>query len=81
MNWTVIDNANQTEIKIIKGIIPWSNFPGKIESFDPGSPKKYLIGPDLVISHDTTNVANVDSNSTTGNDPEKSRRIRECRMS
>ena len=72
MNWTVIDNANQTKIKRIKGII---------ESFDPGSPKKYLIGPDLVISHDTTNVANVDSNNTTGNDPKKNRRIRECRIS
>ena len=38
---------------------------------DVGKPNQYLFGPDLVISHDINNVDNVDSNNTTGNDPEE----------
>ena len=75
MNWIVIDNASQIINIKSNGIDPLSIFPGRSESLDVGKPNQYLFGPDLVITHETANVDNVDSNNTTGNDPAKGRKV------
>ena len=62
---TVTNNTNKTAV----GSIPPRAFPGSMESFLVGRPKKYLRGPDLVISQDTIKVAIVDRSNTIGRDP------------
>ena len=53
---------------------PPSLDPGSNELYFVGSPNKYLMDPDLVISQDTRRVAAVDNVSKTGNDPNKNRK-------
>ena len=53
----------------ITGTIPLRALPGKQDSFFVGKPKKYLKGPDFVISQETAKVPIVESMRTMGNDP------------
>ena len=62
--------VNITDNTVV-GSIPPIALPGNMESFLVGRPKKYLSGPDLVISHDTIKVAIVDNIRTIGSDPVK----------
>ena len=49
---------------------PPIGFPGKTEESGVGRPKKYLMGPALVIPQDTSRVPMVERIRTTGKDPE-----------
>ena len=51
------------------GANPFMNVPGNTELL-VGRPKKYLIGPALVIPQDTSRVPMVERIRTTGKDPE-----------
>ena len=53
----------------MRGTIPLSLLPGRKESGEVGRPKKYLSGPDLVMSQDTASVPIVDRIRTIGKDP------------
>ena len=60
---------------IVWGRKPPIALPGKTEESLVGRPKKYLIGPALVIPQDTSKVPIVERIKTTGKDPETIPRI------
>ena len=54
---------------MVSGKNPFIFFPGIKESGEVERPKKYLIGPALVISQETSRVPNVAKIRTIGSDP------------
>ena len=53
----------------MSGTIPPSLLPGRKDPGEEGRPKKYLRGPDLVMSQDTARVPIVESVRIIGKDP------------
>ena len=64
---SIAATQNNTDIRV-RGRNPWRVSPGSVDC-DAGRPKKYLGGPDLVMSQETASVVTVARRRRRGNVP------------